>query len=335
MERIRKLAALLLATALVMTWGWTCAEDTAAPEATAEDVTVLPEDDEDAPLPGETPAPASSGVAALPGLDSRYLMLASAAEPLADTYVPQNLQTVLSRRSDSKGVNENGGLYLASSTTMQLVDAALAALADMFNAAEQEGVTLYLRQGYRSYVDEGSRYERMVARGTPSEVPGQSDYQTGLAVTVVSKALRTKTLTADSWLATKEGQWVTANCARFGFIVRYPEGQEDVTGHASEPWHLRYVGESVAEYMTQGNMTLEDFRQALDAEAGPYVMPEGSDLVRATWQPSSAASRASATEIPRVSPSPVPDVLPGGAHLLEETGDGDWEFSLFDGSDKE
>ncbi|MGN0762342.1 MAG: M15 family metallopeptidase [Aristaeellaceae bacterium] len=326
MDRIRKLAALLVAMALVMTWGWTCAEDAALPDETVEDTAVLP---------GETPAPAASGVAALPGLDSRYLMLASAAEPLADTYVPQNLQTVPSRRNDNKGVNENGGLYLASSTTMQLVDEALTALAKMFVTAEEEGVTLYLRQGYRSYVDEGSRYERMVSRGTPSEVPGQSDYQTGLAVTVVSKALRTKTLTAEDWQATAEGKWVTANCARFGFIVRYPAGQEDVTGHEAEPWHLRYVGESVAEYMVQGNLTLEDFRQELDAVAGAYVMPEGSGLVRATWQPSGTARRASATEVPRVSPTPVPDVLPGGAQLLEETGDGDWEFSLFDTTDKE
>lgn len=336
MDRIRKLAALWMAMALVMTCGWTCAEEAALPEETVEDATVLPDEDEDAvTLPGETPAPAASGAAALPGLDSRYLMLASAAEPLADTYVPLNLQTVPSRRNDNKGNNENGGLYLASSTTMQLVDSALAALTQMFVTAEAEGVTLYLRQGYRSYVDEGSRYERMVARGTPSEIPGQCDYQTGLAVTVVSKALRTKTLTADNWLATAEGQWVTANCARFGFIVRYPAGQEDVTGHESEPWHLRYVGESVAEYMVQGNMTLEDFRQELDAVAGAYVMPEGSDLVRATWQPSGTARRAAATEVPRVSPTPVPDVLPGGAQLLEETGDGDWEFSLFDTADKE
>ena len=326
MDRIRKLAALLVAMALVMTWGWTCAEEAALPDGTVEDTEGLP---------GETPAPAADGVSALPGLDSRWLMLASAAEPLADTYVPMNLQTVPSRHNDNKGNNENGGLYLASSNTMQLVDEALTALTKMFFTAEEDGVTLYLRQGYRSYMDEGSRYERMVARGTPSEVPGQSDYQTGLAVTVVSKTLRTKTLTAENWQATAEGQWVTANCARFGFIVRYPAGQEDVTGHESEPWHLRYVGESVAEYMVQNNMTLEAFRQELDAVEGPYVMPEGSDQVRATWQPSSAASRASAKEIPRISPTPVPDVLPGGAQLLEETGDGDWEFSLIDTTDKE
>ena len=334
MEWIRKLLALVMAVALVMTLGWTLAEDAAGDYAddAAEDMTVESEQDEAVALPGETPAPAAedSGVAALPGLDTRFLMLASAAEPLADSYVPLNLHSVPSRHNDNKGNNENGGLYMASSASMQLVEEALTALTKMFVAAEEEGVTLYLRQGYRSYVDEGSRYERMVARGTPSEVPGQSDYQTGLAVTVVSKALRTKSLTADAWLATAEGQWVTANCARFGFIVRYPAGQEDVTGHDSEPWHLRYVGESVAADMVQNNMTLEDFRQALDAELGEYVMPEGSDLVRATWQPSNSARRAAATEIPRIGPTPVPDELPGGAHLLEETGDGDWEFSLFE-----
>ncbi|MGN0972409.1 MAG: M15 family metallopeptidase [Aristaeellaceae bacterium] len=328
MNRIGRLAALVMAMALMMTWGWTMAED----------MTVIPEEDGNVvALPGETPAPmlAAGSAAGLTGVDNRYLMLASAAEPLAETYVPMNLQTVPSRRNDNKGVNENGGLYLASSTTMQLVDTALTALSAMFSAAEGEGVTLYLRQGYRSYAEEGSRYERMVARGTPSEIPGQSDYQTGLAVTVVSKSLRTRTLTAEEWLATVEGQWVTANCARFGFIVRYPQGQEDMTGHDAEPWHLRYVGESVATYMARNNMTLEAFRMELDASAGAYVMPEGSAQVRTTWQPSSAAIRASATEVPRVSPTPVPDTLPGGAQLLEETADGDWEFSLFDTTDKE
>ncbi|MGN0746592.1 MAG: M15 family metallopeptidase [Aristaeellaceae bacterium] len=323
-----RLAALVMAVALMMTWGWTMAED----------MTVIPDGDEDVvALPGETPAPAraAGGAAALTEADSRYLMLASAAEPLADTYVPMNLQTVASRRNDNKGANTNGGLYLASSTTMQLVDTALTALKAMFSAAEADGMTLYLRQAYRSYAEEGSRYERMVARGTPSEIPGQCDYQTGLAVTVVSKSLRTRTLTAEEWLATVEGQWVTANCARFGFIVRYPQGQEDVTGHDAEPWHLRYVGESVAAYMARSNLTLEAFRRELDASAGAYTMPEGSDQVRATWQPSSAARRAAATEIPRVGPTPVPDTLPGGVQLLGETDDGDWEFSLFDLISKE
>ncbi|MGN0778201.1 MAG: M15 family metallopeptidase [Aristaeellaceae bacterium] len=326
MERIRKVLALLLAMLLVMSWGWTGAEEMDQ---------VLSDGEDDMFLPSETPAPVSAAVAGLSGLDSRYLMLASAAEPLAATYVPLMLQSVPSRHNDDQGNNDNGGLYLASSTNMLLVDAALDALAEMFTAAETEGVTLYLRQAYRSYADEGSRYERMVARGTPSELPGQSDYQTGLAVTVVNKALRTKGLTAENWLATAEGQWVTANCARFGFIVRYPEGQEDVTGHAAEPWHLRYVGQSVAQYITQGNITLEVFRQELDAAVGAYVMPEGSDAVRATWQPSDRTQRITATEVPLVSPTPVPDVLPGGVQLVGEGHDGDWEFSLFRLSNEE
>lgn len=327
MEWIRRLSALVLALAMLMSMA-AVAEDEAdagIPEEAAVEAEDLMVDEE----PTQTPEPEMTSVADLPGLDSKYLMLASPAEPLEANYAPLNLVSITSRRNDDKGNNENGGLYMASSASMHLTEDTLAALTEMFNAAEAEDITLYVRQTYRSYADEGSRYERMLERGTPSEVPGQIDWQTGLAVTVVSKSLRTKSLTVDNWMGTKEGKWVSANAGRFGFIVRYPQGKEDVTGHAAEPWHLRYVGENVAEYMQNEGIALEEFRQELDAIMGEYVMPEGDPNVRDTWMPSSNARRATATEVPRVSPTPVPDVLPGGAKLLDEDAEGDWEFSLF------
>ncbi len=261
MEGYRRLAALLLALTLLMT------------AALAEDEMV--EDD------GEILPPVALTAGTIPDLDARYQLLASAEEPLDPGYVPLGLQSVTSRHNDNRGRKENGGVYMASSASMHLVDAALSALKDMFAAAEGEGVALYLRQGYRSYEDEAARYERQAARGEATELPGQSDYQTGLAATVVGKSLRTKALTAEGYLATKEGQWIIANAHRFGFVLRYPEARDAVTGHAYEPWHLRYVGAGVAEYMTSGGLTLEEYRAELDAEVGPYVMPEGDTSVPA------------------------------------------------------
>jgi D-alanyl-D-alanine carboxypeptidase len=43
------------------------------------------------------------------------------------------------------------------------------------------------------------------------------------------------------------GAWLMANCYRFGFVLSYPRGFEDVTGYAFEPWHFRFVGRPLAE----------------------------------------------------------------------------------------
>lgn len=269
-----------------------------------------------------TPAPVAELPDDMPAVDNRYLMLASAAEPLNGGYAPMGLKNVTSRRNDNSGNNENGGIYMASSASMQLVDTVLDALTAMFKDAEKADITLYLRQAYRSYEDEQARCERMSARGNVEDKPGESDWQTGLAVTVVPKALRTKTLTEENYLKTKEGQWVVENCAAYGFIIRYPQGGEAETGRAYEPWHLRYVGVETAQYMTENTLTLEAFRASLDVLTGGYVMPEGDSEAAAAWAPP-------ATPTPKASPTPVPDMLPGGAKLLDTAEDGDWEFSLF------
>ena len=48
--------------------------------------------------------------------------------------------------------------------------------------------------------------------------------------------------------------------ADFGFILRYPEGKEDITGYAYEPWHLRYVGSAeIAKEITERGLTLEEY----------------------------------------------------------------------------
>ena len=58
---------------------------------------------------------------------------------------------------------------------------------------------------------------------------------------------------------TNEGKWLEGNSYRFGFIIRYLKGKEDITGYTYEPWHVRYVGKEVAEYIYINNITLEEF----------------------------------------------------------------------------
>ena len=114
----------------------------------------------------------------LSALNDALLVLASPLSPLESTAEPLNLVSVQSRRNGENGENLNGGLRKASNTSMKLDADAYAALVMLFNGAEDAGVELYLRQGYRSYEDQAARYETAVSRGETEGVPqaGQTDY---------------------------------------------------------------------------------------------------------------------------------------------------------------
>lgn len=241
-------------------------------------------------------------------IDDRYLMLANESNPLTKEDEPTDLITLRSRRNDEAGNNENAGIYMASSGSVQLRRAAATALSVMVGAAEAEQLTLYVRAGYRSYEDQQKRYDRAVKQGKTDEVQpaGACDYQTGLAVTLVNHAYRGKTLDA-AYGSTAEGKWIAANAARFGFILRYPQGKESITGYDYEPWHLRYVGTGVAAYITQNNLTLEEFVAEKNAYIAEFTA-NGGDM---------AALLEGL-------------ILPEGPVTLSETGpDGDHEIVLF------
>lgn len=245
----------------------------------------------------------------LSALNDALLVLASPLSPLENTAEPLNLVSVQSRRNGENGENLNGGLRKASNTSMKLDADAYAALVMLFNGAEDAGVELYLRQGYRSYEDQAARYETAVSRGETEGVPqaGQTDYQTGLAAMVVGKDWRVKTLTAAEFAQTPEYQWLAANCARYGYVIRYPEFKEDITGAEFEPWHLRYVGTDIANYMSSHDLCLEEFCQEKDAAQEEFIS-RGGDVNAA------------------ISAEELPD---GPVILLEEGPDGDREITIF------
>ena len=63
----------------------------------------------------------------------------------------------------------------------------------------------------------------------------------------------------DKFEKTKEYDWLIKNSKNFGFILRYPEGKEYITGYAYEPWHFRYVGKEAATYIMDNNITFEEY----------------------------------------------------------------------------
>jgi len=142
---------------------------------------------------------------------------------------------------------------------------AAAAISAMFAAATAEGAgVLQIQNAYRSFSLQTSVHDRLVASlgaaaaDAQSARPGFSEHQTGLTADVVGASGE---CSIDQCFGqTPEGLWIAANSWRFGYIVRYPEGKQDVTGYIYEPWHVRYVGTDLAREMhDRGITTLEEF----------------------------------------------------------------------------
>ncbi len=130
--------------------------------------------------------------------------------------------------------------------------------------ATLSGFKLTAFSTYRAFDYQTTLYERYVARDgkeaadTYSARPGYSEHQTGLAFDIGEVNFE-KHWASSSFGETEAGKWVAANAHRFGFIMRYPEGKEPVTGYMHESWHYRYVGIDIATDIFKRKITLEEY----------------------------------------------------------------------------
>jgi D-alanyl-D-alanine carboxypeptidase len=152
----------------------------------------------------------------------------------------------------------------ASAENMHVSKTMAPHLEQLFAAAQAAGVPLKLSSGYRSYNYQVTVYNKEVSSygqakaDSESARPGYSEHQTGLA-SDVAPADGTCDL-SQCFGSTPAGQWLAAHAYEYGFIIRYPQGKESVTGYEYEPWHIRYVGiELSQELHTKGVQTLEEF----------------------------------------------------------------------------
>ncbi len=133
------------------------------------------------------------------------------------------------------------------------------AFAEMKKAAAAEGIELRIASGYRSYAYQKDLYNGYLRRPGQSQAyvetysarPGHSEHQTGLAIDVNNAS--------KSFLGTPEQKWLEAHCVEYGFIIRYPEGKEDITGYQYEPWHIRYLGKETARKVYESGLCLEEY----------------------------------------------------------------------------
>lgn len=152
----------------------------------------------------------------------------------------------------------------AGDSEMRLRKEAAAALEELIAAAKQDQLSLLLASGYRSYQLQVAVYNANVQKygqagaDEQSARPGTSEHQTGLAVDVGATSRKCEIEQCFGDLP--EGIWVAANAHKYGFILRYPENKEAITGYVYEPWHFRYVGKDLAaELHKQKILTLEEF----------------------------------------------------------------------------
>lgn len=140
---------------------------------------------------------------------------------------------------------------------------ARAALNKMFADAKAEGkakkidLNMWVCSGFRSYTVQKNLYNSYVSRDGVKNAdrysarPGYSEHQTGLAFDINY---------ADSrFTGTAQAVWLAENAHKYGFILRYPEGKESVTGYMYEPWHYRYIGVENAEKIYASGLTLEEY----------------------------------------------------------------------------
>lgn len=136
---------------------------------------------------------------------------------------------------------------------------------DMMAAeAKLSGFELVAFSTYRSFDYQTTLYNRYVERDGQeaadrySARPGYSEHQTGLAFDIGEKNFE-QYWASSEFGNTPAGKWVAENAHKYGFILRYPVGKEDITGYMHESWHFRYVGEGIARDIYVKGITLEEY----------------------------------------------------------------------------
>lgn len=127
------------------------------------------------------------------------------------------------------------------------------------SAALLDGFNIYITSGFRSYERQVTLYNNYVKRDgkeaadTYSARPGHSEHQSGLTFDVNE--------VSDKFHNTPEANWLSENCYKYGFILRFPNGKENETGYKYESWHFRYVGEELAKKLYNNGdwLTLEGY----------------------------------------------------------------------------
>lgn len=199
-----------------------------------------------------------------------YLLLANAENPLPQDWSIQTEEV------------QNG---------YEMDKRAAPAMREMIQAAKEDGVELMLCSAYRSvekqqqlfdrsqqaYMAQGMSEEEAYAKtATETAIPGTSEHQTGLAADIVTPTYQ---MLDAGFADTPAGQWLSEHAAEYGFVLRYPQDKQEVTGIIYESWHYRFVGKTHAKLMKESGLCLEEYLQqelpeGYTGASNPYDLPK-------------------------------------------------------------
>ena len=184
---------------------------------------------------------------------------------VAETVIPDDWRLILV--NNTHALPEDYEISLTELSNGKKIDSRIYSdLQEMFDDARSEGIYPVVVEGYRthgeqeqmmsekidSYKAEG--YSKKEAEKLAEEwvaVPGTSEHELGLAVDINPDY----NYSGDDELY----RWLADNAYKYGFILRYPDGEESITGIAYEPWHYRYVGKENAFDIKNSGLTLEEY----------------------------------------------------------------------------
>jgi LAS superfamily LD-carboxypeptidase LdcB len=170
-----------------------------------------------------------------------YLILVNADNPISED-VP-----------DFEIVSAYGRLPLLTSD-VSLEEKTLDAVERLFSDARKAGIdNLLVNDGFRSYETQRRIYDEAEDKSLVQR-PGCSEHQTGLAADIAANGVAGSAMGESA-----EGRWLADNAWRHGLILRYPQGKQEITGIAYEPWHFRYVGAKAAKALYESGLCLEEY----------------------------------------------------------------------------
>ena len=120
-------------------------------------------------------------------------------------------------------------------------------------ASSKTSTDIFVLDGYRTYDEQLERHSSGKSRTFEA---GHSDYHTGRTFDMfrMSEGGEISYFAAEGDCA-----WFADNAAKFGLVVRHPDGKDDITGEKSRGYTYRYVGTPHAEYMNSKGICLEEY----------------------------------------------------------------------------
>ena len=172
---------------------------------------------------------------------------------LPDGFVPQDLKFLPST------ISTNGIICVSAESYDPLVT--------MLTDAKISGVKIIVTSGFRKFEIQKYLVDLYLKIEGPSALrgvaePGHSEHQLGTAVDLTSSSVGG--VLSEKFKDTKEGLWLQSNAHKYGFVMSFPEGKEDITGYKFEPWHYRYVGIETAQKIKDSGLTPLEYLKEIE-----------------------------------------------------------------------